>query len=174
MNYLSKKGISLIESILYIAFLGVISVTIANILIHIGGVYQKARAEREVLSNARLLIETVTKIVSTSMEVYGPTSRFNIDVGQLSLITSVSPQPEHMTKYIDIWLDAGFLFIKEEGRGAVTLSASSVRVDRFRVERIYQGLGREAVRVTLGVSYANSKFAASTILTSTTALRGNY
>lgn len=169
-----KRGLSLIEAILYIAFLAVIVVGIANILIQISNTYARARAEREVISNGRLLLASISGHVSSASEVYAPTSRFNSDAGSLTLVTVDSPQPEHATKYLDIWVDSGLLLMREEGKSNAIISSASVRIDRFRVERIFQGLGKEAVRITLGASFANAKFPASVTLYSTTALRGNY
>ncbi len=168
------KGISLIEAVVYIALLGIFAVFISNFLLQIVNTYYRARAEREVLSNARLLLETVTKFVAQSSEVYAPTSSFNTNLGQLSLITTATSTPEHTTSYRDFWVDNGVFFLRREGGSSMALSAPSVRVTKFRLERIVQGLAREAVKVTLEVASAQSKFPTSATLNSTTALRGNY
>lgn len=168
-----RQGISLIEVIIYIAILGGFSVLIANFLLQVTGVYHRARAEREVLSNARLLLETIDKTVSQAREVYVPTSRFNLDLGQLSLSTAIGVQAEHTTSYVDFWIDNGRLWTKQEGGVNTALSASSVKINKFRLERIVQGLGREAVKITLEIS-ATSKFPVISTLNMTTAIRGNY
>lgn len=162
------------EIIIYVAFLGAISVFIANFLIQTVNTYNRARAEREVASNARLALEQINKTISESQTVYSPTSVLNNDAGQLSLITAVGTAPEHSTAYVDFWIDNGIIFMRREGQGAVPLSASSVRVIKFRPERIMQGLGREAVKIILQIDYASAKFPATITLNSTTALKGNY
>lgn len=162
------------EIIIYIALLGMIAVFIANSLIQIVDVYYRARAEREALSNGRLLLETLNKSIASSQEIYTPTSRFNNDAGQLSLITQVGAPTGHETAYVDYYLDNGRLWMRPDGQIASSLSAASVRINKLRLERIFQGLNREAVKITLVVNSASSKFNASTILNSTTALRGNY
>lgn len=171
---MNKKGVSLIEIIVYVALLGGISVFIANSLIHITNAYHRARAEREVISNARLLLEAINKSVSQAQAVYAPTSRFDDDAGQLSLVTVIGADPEHETAYLDYYVDNGRLYRRAEGENETPLSASTVRISKFRLERIVQSTNREAVRVTLEAQYALPKFAASIILNSTTALRGNY
>jgi len=173
-NQESKNGFGLIEIIVYIALLGMVSVFVSNSLIQIVDTYYRAAVEREVLSNSRLIIETLTKAISSSKEVYAPTSIFNNDTGQLSLITPVNPPAEHNTAYADYYLDNGRLWIRQEGQNAAPLSAASVNITKFRVERIVQGLNNEAVKITLGIKSISSKFTASTTLNSTTALRGNY
>lgn len=170
----NSDGFSLLEIIIYIGLLGMISVFIANSLIQIVGVYYHARAEREVLSNGRLLLETLNKSIASSREIYTPTSRFNIDAGQLSLITTVGVPTGHETAYLDYYLDNGRLWVRPDGQTAASLSAVSVRINKLRLERITQGLNRDAVKITLVVNSASSKFNASTTLNSTTALRGSY
>ncbi len=170
----SKQGVSLIEIIVYVALLGGISVFIANFLVQVVNSYHRARAEREVLSNARLVLETVNDSIAPAVNIYTPTSRFNDDAGQLSLVVPTESEATHQSLFTDFWVDNGRFFMRQEGGNSIPLSASSVRVAKFRLERIVQGLGREAIRVTLQIDYAIPKFAASATLNSTTALRGNY
>ncbi|MEK9195291.1 MAG: hypothetical protein AAB975_02860, partial [Patescibacteria group bacterium] len=59
-------------------------------------------------------------------------------------------------------------------QATTTLSSATVQITQFRVERIFQGLGREAIQITLGVSSSARPLIASTTLYATTALRGNY
>lgn len=174
MNFKNSIGISLIEIIVYVALLGGISVFIANFLIQTVNSYHRVRAEREVLSNARLLLETVNKEIAQAQEVYTPTSRFDDDAGQLSLLTGIATTTGHTANFVDYYVDNGLMYVRREGQNTATLSASSVRVTKFRLERIVQGLNREAVKVTLRVDYYLPKFASFATLNSTTALRGNY
>ncbi len=170
----SKRGISLIETVVYVGLVGMIVVFITNSLIQILSTYQRARAEREVVSNARLVMETVVKNISYARDVYTPTSRFNTNTGQLSLITPLDPLTEHTTSYIDFWTDGNALLMRREGTATSTLSSTRVKITQFRVEQISQALGRRAVKITLGVSSTALVTAASTTLNATAALRGNY
>ena len=167
-------GISLIEMVVYVGLLGIITVFITNSLIQITSTYQHARVQREVLSNARLIMETLIKKIAYSQEVYAPTSRFNTNTGQISLITPLDILPQHTTTYFDIWTDGNRLLMRQEGQATTTLSSATVQITQFRVARIFQGLGREAIQVTLGVSSSARPLIASTTLYATTALRGNY
>ena len=170
----SNKGLTLVEIIIYVAFLGAISVFIANFLIQMVNTYNRARTEREVVSNARLVLEQINKAISESQTIYSPTSILNNDAGQLSLVTATGAAAEHATAYLDFWVDNGIIFMRQEGQNAIPLSASSVRVSKFKPERIMQGLGREAIKITLQVDNANAKFPATITLNSTIALKGNY
>lgn len=169
-----KKGFSLIEAVVYVALLGVVSVFVANSLIYLTGTYARSRAEREVLSNARSLMERVSSHIAASQEVYGFTSRCDADAGQLSLLTATTSTPGHTAGFTDFWVDAGVVSMREEGAVALPLSSASVQITVFKCERIIQSLGREAVRVTIRADAAAARFPASATLTTTTALRGNY
>lgn len=169
-----ESGFTLVEIAVYLALLGALTVFIANFLIHVTFAYQQSRAEREALSNARLLLETLATTVASAQSIYFPTSQFHNDAGQLSLVTAVDPNAEHVAKYIDFWIDAGRFMMREEGVQENFISALSVQVVGFRVEPIMQGLGREAVRATLTLEYANARHPSSITLHATSALRGNY
>ena len=169
-----ERGTTILEIVMYTALFGIIAIIISNFLIQIVNAYNISRAEREVLSNGRLLLETVTKSLAASEGIYTPTSAFNKDLGQISLVTKTGVQPEHKTAYIDFWVDNGRLWMRKEGANPSALSAASVRVGKFRLERLSQGLGRDAVRLTLQVNFAQPKFSSTITLTATTALRGNY
>jgi len=170
----SQRGTTILEIIVYTALFGIIAIIISNFLIQIVNAYNISRAEREVLSNGRLLLETVTKSLSEAEEIYTPTSAFNKDLGQISLVTKTNVKPEHETAFIDFWVDNGRLWMRKEGANPSALSAASVRIGKFRLERLSQGLRRDAVRLTLQVNFAQQKFSSTITLTATTALRGNY
>ena len=169
-----RTGFSLIEAITYVALLGVISVFIANSVIFLVQAYARARAEREVLANARSLTDHLATKIASSQETYGFASQFDMDAGQLSLVSAVAPTAGHTTGYADFWMDNGVAYMREEGDAATPLSAATVRVTAFRFERIIQTVGREAVRMTIRIDAASPKFPASATLITTTALRGNY
>lgn len=174
MNRMKKReGFTLIEIIIYLALLGGIAVFAVNFLLQTVSVYRRTAAEREVISNARLLLEFLDKTISESSEIYRPASTFFSDTGQLSLFSTATSTPEHPGVYIDFWADNGVLYVKQDGQATTTLSASSVRVSKFNLEEVAQGLGRQAVKITLQVD-STSKYPFSTSLHSATALRGNY
>lgn len=169
-----KQGITLLEIVIYVAIFGIIAVIISNFLIQVVRAYNIARAEREVISNGRLLLETVTKSIAEAQEIYSPTSVFANDTGQLALATKSGVEPEHQTTYVDFWIDNGRLWMKKEGSSAIPLSGVSVRVSKFRLDRISQGLGRDAVKITMRVDYWNQSYSSTITINTTTALRGSY
>lgn len=175
MNKLrSTTGMSMIEMVIYIGLLGLVGLFVAQFLLQTVSLYQRVRSEREVLSNSRLILENITEEAAAAQVVYAPTSKFNSDTGQLSLITQVGAPAMHTSAYVDFWVDNGRMYMRKEGNGIVALSSPSVRVSQFFVERLAQGVGRDAVRVTVSVDFPLAQFPASATLHSTIALRGNY
>lgn len=169
-----KKGFSLIEIVVYVGLLGMALVFMVNSFMQVTAVYARARAEREVLANARAVLAAIADATAAADSVYIPTSRFNSDTGQLSLTTIATTISGETQSYLDFWVDGGRVFQRVEGQGSIALTASTVRISQFRVERIVQGIARESVKMTVRVDAAGTKFPASATLNATTALRGNY
>ena len=170
----NKKGIGLIEIVIYAGLLAMISVLLVNFLMQVINTYYMVRAEREVIGQGRAAIETVHKTIAQAQSVYAPTSAFGIDSGQLSLVTTQGAIAGHATAYMDFWVENGRLWIRREGELPMALTGTSVNVTQFKLERVVQALGVQAVRTTLHIEYARLKFAASTTLYATSAIRGNY
>lgn len=171
-----KSGFTLLEAVIYVGFLGIISVMIVNFMLQISNTYHILRAEREVVSNARLVLERMEKTIAQSAEIYSPTSIFNANLGQLSLVVGGNSDPNHPTSYTDFWVDNGRLWMRQEGQNAIPVSAASVKIDYFYLERIIQSLDRDAVKMTLRASYnapVNLPIA-STTLNAIMSLRGAY
>lgn len=168
------KGFSLIEAVVYVALLGVVAVFVVNSLLYLTDAYTRVRAEREVLTNARAVIDLIGSRVASSRETYAFTSKFDADDGQLSLITAATTTPGHAAAYSDVWISSGAVYAREEGSATTTLSAGSVQVSLLRFERIAQSPKREAVRATIRVDAAGARHPTSMTLTTTIALRGNY
>lgn len=167
----SRRGITLIEGVVYIALLGGISVLLINFAIYTLGVHQRAWAERELIVNGRLLIDTLKNAVSESESVYTPTSVFNNDAGQLSLVAATSSP--HASEYTDFWIDNGRLMIRKEGGSDLALSSPGISVVKFRVEHVTQTFNREGVRITLQLN-KGGKFPGSITLSTASVLRGGY
>lgn len=175
MNFKKNSGLSLIEVIIYVAILGVVAVAVSNFLIQISSTYRKALAEREVISNSRLILERIIGLTTEAKEIYTPTSDFVSDLGQLSLLTKIEPLAGHQNSFVDFWVDNGRLWTRKEGQEPEAISAPSVRVTKFKLERISQG-NYEAVKIILKVDYNTSAVGllTSAELNSTAVLKGNY
>lgn len=171
-----SKGFTLIELIVYVAILGLISIFIADNLSQIVFAFNKARAEREVINNARISIETITKEIQEASLVYAPSSVFNSTTSQISLLTTNSPSAGHSEGYADIYTDNGRLYLKKEGSSALAITSNRVTVTQFRAEHIIQALNREDIKIILTVIYntTSAKLASSATFNASVALRGAY
>lgn len=169
-------GFTLIELIVYVAILGLLSIFIADNLSQIVFAFNKARAEREVINNARTSIETITKEIQEASLVYTSSSVFNSTTSQISLMTQNSPPAGHETGYTDIYIDNGRLYLKKEGASALAITSNRVTVTKFRAEHIIQALNREDIKITLTVIYNtfSQKLASSATFNASVALRGAY
>ena len=171
-----QKGLSMIEMVMYVALLGVLAVFMTNYVLQVIRVYQQARAEREILANMRVVVETLEQAIGGAEESYAPTSRFNVTLGQLSLITPIDPPASHTTGYTDVWVDNGRLWMRKEGQTALPITAKTVQVKKFFLEQVAQAIGKQAVIATIQID-ANQFFGhqqASVTLQITVATRNNY
>lgn len=165
----------MLETVVYIGILSVFTVVIVAILTQITHTYNRVRVQREVVSNGRLVVETMIQQIASSQSVYAPTSVFGSNAGQLSIVTPVEAQPEETMNRTDFWLDNGRVWMRKEGSATTSITSPSVRVNQLRFDQISQSLGREAVKITLQITgFADAQFMASTTLHSTAALRGAY
>lgn len=169
------KGIGLLELVIYIGMLSMFIVVIIATLIQIVGAYNQVRAQREVVSNGRLVVEAITQTIASGQALYAPTSTLGNTTGQLSIVTTLGAQPEETVNHVDFWLDNGRVWMHKEGSATTSITSPSVRVNQLRFDQMSQGFGREAVQITLQITdFVSAKFTASSTLHTTVALRGTY
>lgn len=165
----------MLELIMYIGMLSVFMVLIIATLLYIVRTYGQVLAQRQVVSNSRLVMETMTQQIASAQTIYAPTSALGTSSGQLSVVTAVGAQFEETVNRIDFWLDNGRVWMRKEGSATTSITSPSVRVNQLRFDQISQGLGREAVQITVQITDpVTTTFVASSTLHTTTALRGTY
>ncbi len=169
------RGISMLEIVIYIGMLSIFMVVIVATLMQIVRTYDQVRAQRDVVSNGRLVTEAMMQAIAGSQAVYAPTSVFGNNVGQLSVVTTVGAMSGETVNRIDFWLDSGRVWMRKEGLATTSITSPSVQVNQLRFDQINQGLGREAIAITVQITdFVSAKFTASSTLRSTTVLRGTY
>lgn len=172
---LHTKGISMLELVIYVGMLSVFIVLMITTLMQIVRTYDWVRAQRDVVSNGRLVTEAMIQQITGGQVVYAPTSVFGNSAGQLSIVTAVGAPAEETVNRVDFWLDNGRVWTRTEGSATTSMTSPSVRVNQLRFDQISQGLGREAVMITMQITgFADAKFTASSTLHATAALRGTY
>ena len=165
----------IVEMILYVALVGIIAVILVNFLIGASYLAHQIQAEREVLTNARAISETMRRAVSEADRIYAPTSRFDVTLGQLSLRTPEGADTNHVTRFLDFWVDNGILKMRREGEsGDIPLSGPRVRVTQFTIERMIQDLNTETLRITISITHTTPKNPPDATLTIASVMRGRY
>lgn len=176
MQHISKlrSGFTLVELVVYMALLVVVSVFLIQTLLALSVAYRKLQYERDVVSSARLAMETVGREVRASKSIYTPTSIFNATSGQLSLESPLNPNAGENTTYVDFYLDNKRLYMKREGSSTVPLTSEGAEVRQFFVSRVTSGVS-ESARIVLQVfSRAGGNLQSSTTITASFTPRGNY
>ena len=178
MNSTSKQsGFTLIELTIYIALLALIGTVLTLFITQV--IRRNAHAEltSRTLDNARGAMSLITQEVRQANAIYTPTSVFNSNPGQLSLVTTLNiPTGENET-YVDFYVDDQRLYRKREGQSAELITSEQVVVSDLTFAHLHQSSISPAVRISITIQPAVAATAAldeSTVtLTTTTALRAN-
>jgi len=173
----NQKGFSLIETIIYIALLGVIISFITSLLVNVMASYNRSQASKIVSNNISLAVDTISKDIRDSKEIYTPTSVFNSDLGQLSLITTFDPPGGHTQRFIDFYLDNGVIYKKKEGYSEYAITSERVFIEKLKFENILSGT-RDTIKITIdgriNTSSTKPEYQYQESVTSTASLRENY
>lgn len=143
-----KKGLTLLEVLLYIATLSIIVVTIFSFSLWAVRSNEKARAMREVTDNARRVMEILTQEIKEAKEIYLPTTTAN----QLSLKTAKHLPAGEKNSYIDFYLCGERVCFKKESQNPIALTPEKIKVDRLIFERVVTG-EIPSIQIDLKVDY---------------------
>ena len=169
-------GFMLTEILVYIAVLSIVVLAISSLVLWSVRLNAKAKATREVVHNARRVMETMIYEAKGADYLYEPNSVFGSHPGQLSLVTKEYLPAGEVETYIDFYLCGTGLCLKKESQDPISLISDSVRVDKL----VFYKVGSEdacSVQIELAISYKNpanrSEYQALIDLTSSVSLR-NY
>jgi prepilin-type N-terminal cleavage/methylation domain-containing protein len=167
-----EEGFTLIEMIVYVALVGIISVVLFGVTFFVIRANNKIIALSKVSSNANSVMERMTYEITNSKYIYLPTSNFSSSDAQLSLVTEVGASSNEDITFIDLYVEDGTLFLKEEILDdPVALTSSDVLVSGMKFS-YYKNDSRESVTVDMTIQAKNSAMSDSTIhLVNTVALR---
>ena len=147
-----QTGFTMIEAMVYIGLLLVIISATTAFFFTVLRADVAARAERRAVGNAAFALTAVRREVRHAEHVYGPTSVFSDDAGQLSLRTPLENPNDHLVGYSDIYVDNGVLYLRrDDGSSLRPLTAGDVNVDTFRVEQ-YENGSAEGIRLMITVT----------------------
>ena len=161
------KGVTLIETVIYITLFTLVFSAATGFLINILHVAIAVRADQALVANIALALKTMELEVRHADAVYASTSVFDNDGGQLSLRTPRSAPTDHEAAYVDFYLDNGVVYERrDDGSSPLALTSGDIDVSVFRIER-YTSSSAEGVRLIVTAEPAN----VSTVLTEPRTLR---
>ena len=163
-----KKGLTLIEVLVYIVTLSIIVVAVFSFALWAVRSNAKARAMREVIDNARRAMEILTHEIKEAEDVYLPITTSS----QLSLETTKYLPIGEKTTYIDFYLCGNQICFKKESQNPIALTSERVRVSKLIFERVVTG-EVPSLEIDLQIDYAGDRpeYTASLNLKSTVSLR---
>lgn len=171
-------GFTLIEILLYTALVGAVAGTLTLFLINNMSAYSKATARQNAFNNVNNALRLMTDEVKYAASVYGPTSVFDSDSGQLSLETLLNPPAGEQATYVDYYIDNGRIYEKRESQNASPLTSERVFVERLRFERKTSTTTRDSVSIVvqarIHTASAKPENQARITLTSSASVRGAY
>lgn len=165
-----NKGFTLLEIIIYVALLSLIALLVSSVVIYFTNANNQSRADREVLENARRVLEEVTYEVAAAKSIYTPTTTQN----QLSLETSKYLTATETTTYIDFFICGWRVCLKKEGQNPIYLTGDTVRVSSLTFNQVFIN-SSPSMRIAVTLNYKNTinNFQPSITFTSTASLRNN-
>ncbi len=147
MTRSSLNGFTLIETLLYIALLGLILGSVSTFMVWVLKVNVKVRAMEEVISNAERAKDVIVQETRQAVSLYTPTTTSS----QLSLESQVNTPAQEAHTFVDFFLCGTSLCKKTEGQNPIAITGSSVQVSSFQVTEI----ANESIRIHLVVDYPN-------------------
>ena len=168
-----RKGLSLIEIILYVALLGLLLVAVVNLTLTIATVYAKARVVRAVNQQAVAGMERMVREIRLAHGIDNAASTFGTHPGVIELDTIVSPTDTTVTTRR--FLLSGSILALEEGLSPAVALTNRVDVTNLVFHDIDTGAsGRRAVRIEMTATAGQGKLQTTQTFYETAVLRGSY
>ena len=163
-----RKGFTLLELVIYIAVLSLVLLLASSFVFYFAKSNYQSAGDREVLDNARRVLEIMAYEVSGATGVYTPTT----SATQLSLETSRYVPKGESTTYLDFFICQTRICEKKDSQNPIYLASDSVSVTSLVFNRISIN-GATSIKMTVTLRYKNTFNGSqpSVTLTSTAALR---
>jgi len=169
-----QKSFTLIETLIYVAVLGVITGVIFSLLLWQIYTNTKTKVTRETFDSARIAMDRMTREIKEAVSIYEPTTTsFQLSLERVCEVTDGEGDLE-TTTYVDFYLCGTQLCIKEEWQDPKVLTSNTVEVTSLVFTKVMTD-SIPSVQIDLTLNYKNpsgkSEYNASIDLTSTTSLR---
>ena len=152
----ASRGFSVIETLIYVAILGVVVSTAIYFLANTFKTYSKIYAQKEVAVNIQYALDMLTEEIRFSKNIYSPTSAFDQDNGQISVETSQNPPTGETTAFIDFYLDNGRIYMKKEGQDTLPLTSNQVKINKLKFTLLNPANAPEGTQIFIEGQYNSS------------------
>lgn len=144
-------GFSLLELIIYIAFVSILSAVYINYVFDVAGSSQKSRVRQEVQQNGRFAMERILQEIRAADGVNVGSSTFGSHPGVLSLAT---PVPATNPTVFDV--SGGVLRVTQGAGSPVLLTSDGFVVSNLVFENLSVNNRTTHVRVSLTIEHPNT------------------
>lgn len=166
-----RRGLSLIETIVYITIFAIISVLAVNSLVMVMKSFNQGRLWSRICASAETATERMTREIRLAYDIDLGLSTLNFHPGHLFLNTyDVSGAPTT----IDFYLDNGILMVSEGGGAAVALTSSQVEVTNLVFRPISAPSTSKAIKIELEIRGTQGNYQKTERFYNTAILRGSY
>ncbi|MEK7564771.1 MAG: hypothetical protein AAB501_00860 [Patescibacteria group bacterium] len=165
-------GFTLIETLLYVAVLGVLLVVISNLILGTIGNYKTSSIRDGLASSGYQVFGFFFREVKNANSVYFSTSSLDNDFGTLSLTTPFQ-LGSGLVGQTTFYLSGGRIMLSREGETPLVLTPDDIEIIKFKFIRITPKAGLEGIRFYLDLK-SKIKPEETFSLTTFTMLRGGY
>lgn len=162
MSPRNNKGLTLIEVIVYIGLLSLVIVLASQFVLGILRASISAGAQEELISSIEQATNAIDRELRGAKSVYVPTSAFNANPGQLSLVTTQHLPAGEQATYIDFFLsDDDRICLRQEdpsptqpaGPTVQCFTSQKVQITNLQFIRLVTSGNAEAVQTLITAKY---------------------
>lgn len=148
----NSKGFTLIETLIYIAIIGIVVSSFISFSISISDSRGKTYVVQEVQANTRVALDMIRRRIRAAQDVNIANSIFDTDPGFLSLAMASSTLNPTT---ISLDEDNGTLVIKEGSYATSSITSDRVKVVNLVFTDLTYFTSRENIRIEISVEYNN-------------------
>jgi len=169
---MNKKGISLLETIIYVSILAVMVAVVINTVVITTTAFGKSRIKRNIASQGGAAFERILREVRLADDIDEAGSVFVTHPGHLRLNTVVSPSDNTPTTR-EFYLSDSTLTIQAGGGTAISLT-SGLDITRLVFYEISVSTTSQALRIEMTLEDGEGRFETSQNFYGTAVLRRSY
>lgn len=134
---ISKQGFTLVEMILYISSLSLLVLALSGLTLSTIRNYRLSKVKENLTTSADAVLAVFLQEVRNASQIYAPTTVWDSDNGELSLVTGFAATNEtEPATYVDIYLAGGRVWLKRENEIPTALTDEAAEVTQFKVVEV--------------------------------------